>query len=224
MKVDICSIMYNEELLLPLWIESWLSVPFINKIYLVDGGSTDRSLEIAKKYNRVQTMVVPWKNDFSRQRNIAIKMSKSNIRWIFQPDIDEIPCGNKFSKIMNVFEDLEKGTSNQLVIPYVKFYDWNTLWFFKNPNITPSFNQNMVNYAINKSTTTIFRKDHLLGYNKSLHEMPIYSGLERKNILSIKKLQNVSLENLSEDFFIGHYDQAKHFYQSKLLHLYFHLY
>ena len=68
MKVDICSIMYNEEVMLPLWVESWLSVPWINKIYLIDGGSTDKSLEIARSYDRVDAMVVPWQNDFARQR------------------------------------------------------------------------------------------------------------------------------------------------------------
>ena len=126
-KVDICSIMYNEEVLLRKWIEGWLRVSFINEINLVDGGSTDRSVKIAKEYDRVNVMVVPWKNDFSRQRNIAIKKTKSNVRWIFQPDIDELPCGN--ISMSNVILD---DAYNEIVIPYIKFYDWNTLWFFKN--------------------------------------------------------------------------------------------
>ena len=79
-------------MLLPIWIESWLSLPWVDKINLVDGGSTDDSVKIAKFYDRVNVVVVPWKNDFSRQRNIAIKMCKTD--WIMQPDIDEIPCGN----------------------------------------------------------------------------------------------------------------------------------
>ena len=49
MLVDITSICYNEEVMIQAWIDSWLSVPFVNKIYLVDAGSTDKTLEIAKE-------------------------------------------------------------------------------------------------------------------------------------------------------------------------------
>jgi glycosyltransferase involved in cell wall biosynthesis len=206
MKVDICSIMYNEEILLPLWIESWLRIPFINKIYLVDGGSTDRSVEIAKGYDRVQVMVVPWKNDFSRQRNIALKLSKSDIQWVFQPDIDELPCGD-----LSSISAKDMGPHfNQYIIPYVKFYDWDTLWFFKN-NV-PTLQDDMVYLAANKSTTTIFRKSHLRGYSKSLHEMPILNGEARSLAISSPK---VELESLKDQFFMGHFDQTKHFEQAR---------
>jgi len=212
MKVDICSIMYNEELLLSVWIESWLSLPFINKIYLVDGGSTDKSVEIAKNYDRVEVVVVPWKNDFARQRNIALKFSKSDIKWIIQPDIDELPCGN-IKDVWKIEHLLNSSGINQLIIPYIKFYDWNRLWFFKN-NV-PALVEDNVFYAVNKSTTTIFKKDHLRGYTKKLHEMPIYSGPIRSEIFSLKKEKKIYINDLEEDFFLGHYDQAKHFEQAR---------
>ena len=206
MQADICSIMYNEEVLLPLWIESWLKIPFVNKIYLVDGKSTDRSIEIAKSYDRVSVTTVPWKNDFARQRNIALRLSKNNIKWILQPDIDELPCGN-FEK-SHIKLDL---SYNQIVIPYVKFYDWDTLWFFKQG--MPSYKNGMVILANNKSTTTIFQKNHLKGYSKSLHEMPMYSG-------PIKKKDScnhiIELKDLKNNFFMGHFDQTKHFEQSRI--------
>ena len=204
-SVDIASIMYNEEVLLPVWIESWLSIPFINKIYLVDGGSTDKSVEIAKKYgNRVSIITVPWKNDFARQRNIAIKLAKSN--WVFQPDIDEIPCGTPNNNFLNV---LNSDTINEIIIPYLKFYNFVQLWFFNNGN-TPRLDNGVV-YFGDKSTTTIFKKSHLTGYSKSLHEMPIYSS-ERQRFFSRKVS---TLGELEHEFFIGHYDQAKHFLQAK---------
>jgi glycosyltransferase involved in cell wall biosynthesis len=196
--------MYNEELLLPMWIESWLKVPFINKIHLVDGGSTDRSVEIARSYDRVQVMVVPWKNDFARQRNIAIKLCKSP--WVFQPDIDEMPCG----KALDSVEFPSDPRVNQIIIPYIKFYDWNKLWFFKN-NV-PTLKSDMVEMAANKSTTTIFSKKHLRGYNKSLHEMPMISENPVHYVLTPAR---IPLDDLGKTFFMGHFDQAKHFEQAR---------
>ena len=208
MLVDITSICYNEEVMIQAWIDSWLSVPFVNRIYLVDAGSTDKTLEIARGYDRVRAMFVPWKNDFSRQRNIVLRMSKPDIEYVFQPDIDELPCGN-----LNIdFDDDDK--VNEIIIPYVKFYNLSKLWFFKNGS-TPSINGKMVQYAVNKSTTTIFKKTLLGGYSKPLHEMPFYKTARLKKIGSHLGQSAVSLDDLSKDFFIGHYDQAKHFLQAK---------
>ena len=189
MKVDICSIMYNEELLLPYWIESWLSLPFINKIYLVDGGSIDRSFQVAKDYDRVKVVKIPRKNDFSRQRNLALKLSTSDIKWVIQPDIDEMPCGD-FDSLHKLTRLLNSVEFNQLIIPYIKFYDWDTLWFFKK-NV-PTMVTDKVVYAVNKSTTTIFKKDHLRGYSKKLHEMPVYSIISLGSFLNKYSAYSIS--------------------------------
>jgi hypothetical protein len=198
--------MYNEELLLPMWIKSWLDIPFINKIYLVDGGSTDKSVEIARSYDRVHVSMVRWKNDFARQRNMALRLSKSDVKWVFQPDIDEMPCGN-ISDIQ--LEELSH--VNQYIIPYLKFYDWNKLWFFKNNHPT-LYENTMVQLAANKSTTTIFSKRHLKGYMKSLHEMPMLSGEVRRKVVGSPL---IGLSKLKNYFFMGHFDQAKHFEQAR---------
>ncbi len=206
MRVDICSIMYNEEVLLPMWIEAWCSVPFIENIFLVDGGSTDRSAEIAKSYDRVKVSVVPWKNDFARQRNIAIKFAKSD--WFIQPDIDEIPCMSP----LGTLEEHVKHGANEIVLPYLKFYDWKTLWFFNDGN-TPKLNNDTIHFG-DKSTLTIFKKSHLLGYSKSLHEMPFFTGQSHRSY--VKRSCSLSdLHNRSVPFLAGHYDQAKHFEQAK---------
>jgi glycosyltransferase involved in cell wall biosynthesis len=201
--------MYNEQDLLPMWIESWLAVPFINKIYLVDGESTDRSVDIAKSYgNRVSVITIPWKNDFARQRNVAIKLAKTE--WLMQPDIDEMPCK---SNVENVIRELEsKDTNLQIALPYLKFYNFNTLWFFTDGN-TPSIvdeNKNIFKAGY-KSTLTIFRKNNLKGYRNSLHEMPIVDN-------SSKNIQLGETCDPSVHFVCGHYDQAKHFFQAKNNH------
>lgn len=191
--------------MLPLWIESWLSVPWINNIFLVDGGSADRSVEIAKSYDRVKVNVVPWRNDFSRQRNIAIKFAKS--KWLLQADIDEIPCGNLEDKYIEIL--LGRENINQIAIPYIKFYDFNKLWLFIDGN-TPRLKKNLVEFGF-KSTVTIFRRDHLSGYQKSLHEMPLLSGKAKIATPCVSG----ELALLKSFFLIGHYDQAKHFEQAR---------
>lgn len=206
MKVDICSICFNEEIMLPMWIESWLSVPWINNIYLVDAGSTDRTVEIAKSYDRVSIITVPWANSFARQRNIAIKFGKAD--WIIQPDIDEIPCGSLKDERLET--SLRRIDINQIVLPYIKFYSWNILWFFKDGN-TPYFYGDLITFGT-KSTTTIFKKGHLCGYSKTLHEMPIFSGREK----SLRLGYSCRLDGLGKNgFILGHYDQAKHFAQAQ---------
>jgi glycosyltransferase involved in cell wall biosynthesis len=205
MLVDICSICYNESLLLPTWIERWLSVPFVNKIYLVDGGSTDKSVEIAKSYDRVSCITIPWKNDFARQRNVACKLARAE--WLIQPDIDEIPCGNLDMKCIP--ENLQKSEFNQIVLPYIKFYDWDKLWFFINGS-TPRMENGFV-YPGSKSTITIFRRGHLVGYQKNLHEMPVLSGQERSATL----YTNNHISRLGIEFLVGHCDQLKHFQDAR---------
>lgn len=207
MKVDICSICFNEEALIRMWIESWLSVPWIGKIFLIDGGSTDNSVEIAKSYeDEVEIIVVPWKNDFARQRNIAIKLAKSD--WLIQPDLDEIPCGS--IKDDRLEKSLNRNDINQIVLPYIKFYNWNTLWFFKDRN-TPNIKEDLVSYGT-KSTLNIFKRGHLLGYGKFLHEMPFFNGNEK----TLRLGYSSRLSGLGKNgFLIGHYDQSKHFEQAK---------
>ncbi len=186
-----------------MWIEAWLSVPFINHIYLVDGGSTDRSVEIAKSYKRVSVNVVPWKNDFAKQRNIALKFAKAN--WVMQPDIDEIPCNT-----WNSFDFEPSPEVNSIPLPYIKFFDWNTLWFFTDGN-TPSFADNTVTFGF-KETITIFKKSNLIGYVKSLHEQLQF----RSNVVQWDlKSKTASVDELDNMMFVGHYDQAKHFEQAR---------
>ncbi len=61
-------------------------VDFVNEIIIVDTGSTDETLDIAKKF-KANIIHYVWNNDFSVPRNIAIDNSKSD--WILFLDADE---------------------------------------------------------------------------------------------------------------------------------------
>ena len=82
-KISACVITYNEE----IDIERCLtSLSFLEEIVVVDSGSKDRTVEIAKKF----TGKVYFKKfgDFASQKNFAV--SKASGEWILSVDADEV--------------------------------------------------------------------------------------------------------------------------------------
>lgn len=77
-------IVKNEEKYLAECLESVKGLA--DEIVIVDTGSTDNTIEIAKKYN-AKVFNFSWINDFSAARNYAL--SKSNGKWILYLDADE---------------------------------------------------------------------------------------------------------------------------------------
>lgn len=59
----------------------------VNEIVIVDTGSTDGTLEIARRYTD-NVYSYPWRDDFSAARNFAI--ARSNCTWILSLDADEV--------------------------------------------------------------------------------------------------------------------------------------
>lgn len=59
----------------------------VDEIVIVDTGSTDETLEIARKYTD-KIYSYPWRGDFSAARNFAI--ARCNCTWILSLDADEV--------------------------------------------------------------------------------------------------------------------------------------
>ncbi|MEX1052722.1 MAG: glycosyltransferase family 2 protein [Patescibacteria group bacterium] len=86
MKLSICIISFNEEQNIRYPIES--SYDFADEIVLIDGGSSDRTVEIAKSYGpKVKVFVVDNPKNFLKNKQRAI--DKASGEWIFQLDADE---------------------------------------------------------------------------------------------------------------------------------------
>ena len=87
MTLSVVLITQNEERNLPRTIESVM--PLVRdgkgKIIVVDSGSTDRTVEIAKSYG-AEVFVEVWKG-FAGQKNSA--MDKASMDWVLQLDADE---------------------------------------------------------------------------------------------------------------------------------------
>ena len=82
--VSLCMIVKNEERFLEQCLRS--TAGMVDEINIVDTGSTDRTVEIAKSFGANVTFE-PWQNDFSRARNASLEMATK--RWILQLDADE---------------------------------------------------------------------------------------------------------------------------------------
>lgn len=87
MKISIALITLNEEENLPRTLESLK--PLVRdgqgEIIVVDSGSTDRTLEIARRFG-AKIFMEPWKG-FAAQKNSA--MEKASGDWVLQLDADE---------------------------------------------------------------------------------------------------------------------------------------
>jgi glycosyltransferase involved in cell wall biosynthesis len=86
-KLSVVLITQNEERNLPGTLES--VVPLVRdgkgEIVVVDSGSTDRTLEVARSYG-ARVFVEPWKG-FAAQKNSAVDKASSD--WVLQLDADE---------------------------------------------------------------------------------------------------------------------------------------
>ena len=83
--ISLCMITKNEEHFLPQCLESVKGI--VDEIIIVDTGSTDKTIEIAKEYG-AKVYNFPWENNFSQARNEFLKYVTSD--WILVLDADEV--------------------------------------------------------------------------------------------------------------------------------------
>ncbi len=90
MKIDVFTICYNEEVLMPYFLRHYLS--FCDNVTIFDNGSIDHSLEIARQYSNVKVHNFYSENSFRDDIHKDIKNScwkKSKADWVIIVDFDE---------------------------------------------------------------------------------------------------------------------------------------
>ena len=75
-KISACLIVKNEERLLPQCPGSIKD--FVDEIVIVDTGSTDQTVEIARNYG-ARIYHHPWENDFSMHRNQSLSYATKRV-------------------------------------------------------------------------------------------------------------------------------------------------
>ncbi|MCW5939173.1 MAG: glycosyltransferase [Fimbriimonadaceae bacterium] len=82
--VSLCMIVKNEERVIRDCLES--AMPFFSQTVVVDTGSTDRTVEIARSMG-AEVYVHPWEDSFSVARNHSLAHAKG--QWVFWLDADD---------------------------------------------------------------------------------------------------------------------------------------
>ncbi|MBS3144279.1 glycosyltransferase [Candidatus Woesearchaeota archaeon] len=85
MSISLCMIVRDEEKYLEQAIKSVQEL--VDEIIIVDAGSLDRTVAVARKYTP-NVFSYKWDNDFSKARNFAL--SKATKEWILVLDADEV--------------------------------------------------------------------------------------------------------------------------------------
>ncbi len=98
--LSLCMIVKNEENILPTCLESVKD--HVDEIIIVDTGSTDSTIEIAKRYN-AKIYRHAWENSFSKARNYSLKYA--TCEWILILDADEEVDKNDAHKLKDVIKD-----------------------------------------------------------------------------------------------------------------------
>ena len=86
MKLSLCIAVYNEEKNLHYPLDSALDV--VDEVIIVDGGSTDKTVEIAKSYGK-KVRVIGSDNPTMFHKNKQKAISAAKGEWILQLDADE---------------------------------------------------------------------------------------------------------------------------------------
>jgi glycosyltransferase involved in cell wall biosynthesis len=100
MLISLCIIAKNEEKFLEKCLDSVKET--VDEIIIVDTGSTDKTKEIAGKFN-AKTYDFEWCDDFSKARNFSLQ--KATKDWILILDADETIAKKDLGKIKKLIQD-----------------------------------------------------------------------------------------------------------------------
>src|SRR3954470_23400442 len=83
--ISLCMIVRDEEAMLPRSLAA--AAPHVDEVIVVDTGSTDRTIEIAKEFGAT-VIETEWTGDFGAARNVSFDAATSD--WILYLDADEV--------------------------------------------------------------------------------------------------------------------------------------
>jgi glycosyltransferase involved in cell wall biosynthesis/cytochrome c-type biogenesis protein CcmH/NrfG len=110
-KLSLCMIVRNEEKYLADALKSVQDV--VDEIIVVDTGSTDRTVDIAREYG-AKVFFYEWSDDFAAARNESLKHATGD--WILQMDADERLDENLKNNIRVFLVDSDRAIRYQVFI------------------------------------------------------------------------------------------------------------
>ncbi len=129
-RLSVCMIVKNEERFLAQCLESIKDVA--SEIIIVDTGSTDRTMEIAREYG-AKVFEHPWQKDFSLHRNQSIGYATGD--WILQIDADEELVAESRAELLNLITNAPEHINGYAVVIQDYFQDGRKNFSFNFPRI-----------------------------------------------------------------------------------------
>ena len=179
MTLSVCLIVKDESLVLERCLTC--AAEFADEIVVVDTGSTDDSVEIAKKFTD-KVYFFDWCDDFSAARNFAFEKAGCDlIMWLDADDVITDENCAKISRLKENFEDYDMA-----VLPYAAAFDNGEPTFvYDRERIFRRDKNYRFSGAVHEAVTPcgrIFRSDAVI-YHKKMKE-----GEPMRNLRILQKL------------------------------------
>ena len=167
-EVSLCMIVKNEEDYLQNCLESIKDI--IDEIIIVDTGSTDRTVEIAKSYG-AKIYYFKWNNNFSEARNESLKYATKD--WILILDADD---------------ELRAKYKENLKLLLNSKLDEDTVYFFETLNFYgDKVDNNCITINLNPR---MFKTNRGIHYEGEIHNQLVYSQSKYDTICSDIKIHH----------------------------------
>lgn len=87
LDISVIILTYNEEMHIRRCLEN--IVPIAKDVYIIDSFSTDKTLDIARKYPCVHILQNKWENNYAKQFNWGLYHANIKTQWVLRLDADE---------------------------------------------------------------------------------------------------------------------------------------
>lgn len=204
LPISACLIVKNEEQLLDFALQSLRSLA--REIIVVDTGSTDRTIEIAKKFTS-KIFTFEWSNDFSAARNFAAE--KASEDWILTLDADEVLDAGAYALIqeaiarpdIHAFLFTKRNYTNDQ-----KFSGWRpqSASEVKTPRLAENFSG-----FVDRASENLYRNKMNIVWERRVHES--FQPSCRRLGLKYERLSGVVVhhfEKLKNPYFLQSKDEA----------------
>jgi glycosyltransferase involved in cell wall biosynthesis len=202
MKISAVLIVKDEEEIVATALES---VKDADEIVVVDTGSTDRTVEIARRYTS-NIYYFPWIDDFSAARNYGIEQATGD--WIYSIDADHV----LLSPMQKVREEAERAEKEGHLTAQVKSWaekfpdtmHYREVLFKNDPRVRW---HGAVHECILPASTFKSDVDRLYGYSKNHYKDP------DRNLRILEKTEKKTPRTL---FYLGRENYEKRRYDTAI--------
>ncbi len=239
--VTIVILTKNEEINLPDCLESCKG--FAKRVVIVDSGSEDKTVEIAKEYG-ADVYVHPFEN-YARQFNWGLDNTNINTKWTFRLDADERltpPLCNELEKLVELHnDDNVNGITMEAWLYFMGkkikhgCHNKRKLMLFKT-GIGRIEDRKMDEHTILSEGTSIYCKERFIHYDFKnmthwINKMNWYATREMQDYIEFAEGKNASISKKDDSAIsgmrkkkFGFYYKFPMFFRSWLLFVYYYFF